>query len=152
VPHLEEAPFEELCGDIMMVSTTSSIGLIDPICNEPLDLTPTLSLLLPTTSSHLHAYYESLDDISGYNPSFDPYSANLEDVARKFTWSTFFDHTFDFSMAFDEFERPLTLFAPSFLVFSYSYYFEMHATIYDKLLRALTISEWTDLSLDARSG
>ena len=56
-------------------------------------------------------------------------------------WSTFFKHTFDFSMAFDEFKRPLTLFTPSFLVFSYSHNYEMHATTYDKLLRALTASE-----------
>jgi len=56
-------------------------------------------------------------------------------------WSTFFKHTFDFSMAFDEFKRPLTLFAPSFLVFSYSHHCEMRATTYDKLLRALMAFE-----------
>jgi len=75
-----------------------------------------------------------------------------QDVPRKTMWSIFFDHAFDFSMAFDEFKRPLTLFAPSFLVFSYSHHSKMHATTYDKLLRALTTSEWSDLSLDARSG
>jgi len=58
-------------------------------------------------------------------------------------WSTFFDHDFDFSMAFDEFKRVLTLFASSLLVFSYSHHFEMHATVHDKLLRALTASELT---------
>jgi len=67
-------------------------------------------------------------------------------------WNTFFDHTFDFSMAFYEFKRPITLFAPSFLVFSYSHHFEMHTTTKDKLFGALTTSEWSDLSLDARSG
>ena len=36
----------------------------------------------------------------------------LIDVTRKIMWSTFFDHAFDFSMVFDEFKRPLTLFAP----------------------------------------
>ena len=55
-------------------------------------------------------------------------------------------------MAFDEFKRPLTLFALSFLVFSYSHHSEMHAPTYDKLLRALTAFELSDLSLDARSG
>jgi len=39
-PCLEEASFEELCNDIVMGSTTSSIGLIDPIRTKPLDLTP----------------------------------------------------------------------------------------------------------------
>jgi len=57
-PYLEEAAFKELCVDIMIGSTTPGIGLIDPICNEPLDLTPASSSLLPTTPSHLHAYHE----------------------------------------------------------------------------------------------
>ena len=56
-------------------------------------------------------------------------------------WSTFFDDTFDFSMAFDEFKRPLTFFAPSFLVFSYLHHSEMHALTFDKLLRALIASK-----------
>jgi len=67
-------------------------------------------------------------------------------------WSTFFDHAFDFSKAFNEFKRPLALFAPSFPVFTYSHLSKMHATIYDKPLRDLTTSECNDLSLDARSG
>jgi len=100
----------------------------------------------------VHAFHESLGDIRGYNPFFDPYCAYLEAVLRKIRWSTFFDHNFDFSMAFDEFKRPLTLFAPSFIVFSYSYHCKMHATTYDKLLRALMASEWSAMSLDARSG
>jgi len=68
-------------------------------------------------------------------------------------WSAFYDHAFDVSMAFDGFKRPLTLFAPSFLVFSYSHHFKMHAITYDKLLRALTAfkSRTRLLSLDARS-
>jgi len=66
--------------------------------------------------------------------------------------SAFFDHTFDFFMAFDEFKRPLTLFATSLLVFHYSHHFEMHVMIYNKLLRALIVSEWSGLSLDGRSG
>jgi len=67
-------------------------------------------------------------------------------------WSTFLDHAFDFSMAFDEFKRLLSLFAPSFPVFSYSHHSKLHAITYDKLLRALMTSKWSDLSLDARSG
>jgi len=125
----------------MMGNDTPSIEHIDPICNEPLDLTPTSSPLLPTTHSHLHAHHKSLDDNRGYNLSFDLYCAYLGDVPRKIMWSTFFDHTFDFSMAFTEFKRPLTLFASSFLVFFYAHHSEMHATTSDKLLRALTASE-----------
>jgi len=53
-------------------------------------------------------------------------------------------------MAVDEFKRPLTLFALSFLVF-YSHHFQKHAMTYDKLLRALTTSEWSNLICNARS-
>jgi len=83
--HLEEAPLEELCGDLVMGTDTPSIGPIDPIGNEPLDLTPTSAPLPPTIPSHLHAFHESLSDIKGYNPSLDPYCAYLEDVPRKIT-------------------------------------------------------------------
>ena len=151
-PHLEEAPFEEFCGDVMMGIDTPSIEHTDLICNEPPDVTLVSSPLLPTVPSHLHAYHESLGDIRGYNPSFDPSCAYVEDKPQKIMWNTFFDHTFDFSRAFYEFKRPITLFAPSFLMFSYSHHSEMHATTYDKLLGALTAFEWSPLILDARSG
>ena len=52
-----------------------------------------------------------------------------------------FDYSADFSKAFNEFKRALTLFAPSLLVFSYSHHSEMHAAMHNKLLRALTASE-----------
>jgi len=138
---LEEPPFEELCGDVMMGGTLPRIGPNDLICNEPLDLTPISSPLHATTHSHPHAFHESLDDIGCYNPSVDPYFAFLADVPRKIMRSTFFDHTFDFSMAFDEFKRPLTLLALSFVVFSYSHHRKINAIIYDMLLRALTPSK-----------
>ena len=71
-PHLEEASFAKFCGEVVMDTDTPSIEHADPICNEPLHLIPVSSLLLPpTTSSHLHAYHESLGNIRGYNPSFD---------------------------------------------------------------------------------
>jgi len=151
-PHLEDAFFVEFCGDVVMGSDTPSIKHIDPICNEPLDLTLASSPLLPTTPSHLHAFHESLGDIRSYNPSFVSYCAYLEDVPRKIIWSTFFDNTFDFSMAFSKFRRPLTFLASSFVVLSYLYHSEMHVVTYDKHLGALTASEWSDLSLNARSG
>ena len=47
--YIEEAPFEEFCGDIMMGSVLPSIGSIDPICIKTFDLTPISSPLLPTT-------------------------------------------------------------------------------------------------------
>ena len=149
-PHLEEAPFVEFDGNLTLNSDTPSIEHIDPICSKLFDSTSTSSRLLPTTPSYLLAFHESVGDLRGYNPSFDRYCAYLEDVPQKIMWSTFFDHTFYFSMAFDEFKRPLTLFTPSFLVFSHSHHSEMHATTYDKLLRALKSFEWSDLSMDVR--
>ena len=89
-PYLEEAPFEELCDDSLVVGVAPSVEHINPICTEPLDFTPISSPLLPTTPSHLHALHESLGDIRGYNPSLDPYSAYLEDMPRKIEWTTFF--------------------------------------------------------------
>jgi len=138
---LVEPHLEELCGDLVMGTNTPSIGPTNPIGNEPLDLTPTSSPLPPTIPSHLHAFHESLGDIKGYNPYLSPYCAYLEDVPRKIMSSTLFDHTFDFSIAFDEFKRPLALSNVSFVVFSYSPHSEMHAITYDKLLSALTASE-----------
>jgi len=62
-------------------------------------------------------------------------------VLRKIVWSTFFGPTFDFSMAFGKFKRPLTFLASSVVVFSYLHHSEMHVVTYDKLLKALTASE-----------
>ena len=48
-PFLKEAPFEELCGDNVMVSATPCLGHIDPICVEPFDSMAISSPLFPTT-------------------------------------------------------------------------------------------------------
>ena len=82
-PHLEEAPFTEFCGDVVMGTDTPSIEHIKPICNKPLNLTLVSSPLLPTTPSYLHAFHESFGGIRGYYPSFDIYYAYLEDTPRK---------------------------------------------------------------------
>jgi len=78
--HLEEVPFAEFSSDVAMDTGTPSIEHTDPICNKPLDLPPVPSPLLPTVPSHLHAYHESLGELRGYNPSFNPYCAHLDDV------------------------------------------------------------------------
>jgi len=39
-PYLEEAPFEELCDDSLVVGAAPSIEYIDPIHAEPLDMAP----------------------------------------------------------------------------------------------------------------
>jgi len=118
----------------------SYVRLIESTYIESLNLTPISSSLLSTNPSYLHAFHESLNDIRGSHSSFDSYCAHLEGVARKIIWSTFFYYAFDFSMAFDEFKTPLTLFALPILVFSYLHHFAMDALAYDKLLRALATS------------
>ena len=85
VPHLEKAPFVELCDDIVKGSDTPSIEHVDPICSELFDSTPISSALPPTTPSYMHAFHEYLGDLRGYNPSFDSY---LEDVPQKIMWSS----------------------------------------------------------------
>jgi len=137
-PRLEEAPFAEFYDDIVMGSTTPSTGLIDPICNEPINLTTTSPPSPPTTPSHVNVFYESLANLRGYYPSFDPYCAYPEDVPRKILWSTSCDHIFYFSMAFGKFKRPLTFLTLSFMVFSYLHHFEKHVIRHDKNLRDLT--------------
>jgi len=103
----------------------------------------TYTLFHPLASHHplsLHAFHKSLGNIRGRTPSFDPYCAYLEDMPRKIMLSIFFDHAFDFCMAFDQFKRALTFFIMILLVFFYSHHFEMHAKAHDKLLRAVTTS------------
>ena len=110
-PFLEKAPFVESCGDGVVVGATPSIEHINPICTKSLDLTPISSLFLPTTLSHLHTFHESLGNIRGYDHSFDLYCACLEDMLRKIELTTFFDYSFDFSVAFDKCTTALTIFA-----------------------------------------
>jgi len=123
-----------------MVRDTPSIRYTNSICIKPFDLKPISSPLPPTNPSHLHAFDESLGDIRRYNPSFDRYCAYLEVMSKKIMLSTFFDHAFDYSMAFGKFKRGLTSFVSSSIVFPYSHHCEMHVVTFDKLLRALTAS------------
>ena len=117
--HLEEAPFEELCDDSLVVGLVSPLALIILTqTTEPTDLPPISSLLLLTTPSILHAAYKSLGDLRGYNPSFGPNCAYLENMPRKIEWNTFLYYYFDFSMVFDKCKRALTFSAMILLVFS----------------------------------
>jgi len=77
----------------------------------------------------------------GYNPSLDPFHDYLVDMPRKIIWTTFFDHSFDFSKACDTFMRALTIIYVSLPVISYIHHSGMPAEVYDKFLRALTASE-----------
>ena len=125
----------------MVGDAAPSIEHIDFICTTSLDLAPISSPSLSTTPSHLHAFHESLGDIRGCTPSFDPYCVYLKDMPRKIVWGTFFDHVFNFSIAFDKCKRAMIFFTMILLVFSYAHPLEMNVATYDKLLRALMASE-----------
>ena len=132
----EEAPFEELCDDSLVVSASPSNEYINP-CTKPLGLALFHPPYFPP-APQLHSFSEFLGDIRGYNPSFNPYCAYLEDVPGNITWSTFCDHASNFSTAFGKCKRMLTTFASFFFVFSYLHHFEIHAKAHRKFLRALT--------------
>ena len=73
------------------------------------------------------------------------------DLQRKIIWTTFFNNLFDFSKAYNELMRALIIIDMVLLVFSYIHSFEMHTFVYNKLLRALITSEWSDLILNEKS-
>jgi len=62
-PHLEEAPFAEFYGDIMMGSDNPRIEHTDPICSELFDSTPHFIPFIPHHPSFMHAFHEFLGDI-----------------------------------------------------------------------------------------
>jgi len=64
-PCLEGDPFEKFC---VTGSVALSISHTNSICTEPFGSTSISSPLLPTTSSHLHAFHAFLGDIRGYYP------------------------------------------------------------------------------------
>jgi len=82
----------------------------------------------------------SLGYFSGYNASIDPYCVCLEDLPRKIMWTTFFNHSYDFSMVFDKVKRILILFDVIFIIASYLLFSELWSQEFDKLLHALTAS------------
>jgi len=84
----------------------------------------------------------SLGTVEGYDPPFDPFYNYLVDMPRKIIWTTFFDHSFDFSKTYDTIMRALTVIDASFPVFLYIQNSQMHAEVYGMLLGALTASEW----------
>ena len=94
----------------------------------------------------------SLGAFGGYNPFLDPFHVYLMDLPRKIMWTTFFDYFFDFSKAYDKFMRALTIIHVILLLFSYLHSSEIHALVYDNLLRALKAFELRDLILKERNG
>ena len=69
----------------------------------------------------------SLGNFSRCDAAFDPYCIYLVDKPRKIMWNTFFDFSFDFSMAFALIKRELTYFALILCVLSHSQAWKPHA-------------------------
>jgi len=84
---------------------------------------------------------DSLDTFKGYDPSLDPYSLYLGSMPVKIMLTTAFNFFTDFSMAFAKFRRALTIISIFLFKCSYLHPSELHAQVFDKLLRALTASE-----------
>ena len=70
------------------------------------------------------------------------------DEPRKILWNTFFDFSFDFSMAFTLIKRALMFYALILCMFSYCQAYEPHAAVFDKLMRALTASDLNKSGLE----
>ena len=70
---------------------------------------------------------ESLGTIRGYDPSIDPYRLCLEIMLAKIMLTFAFDHSKDFSRAFDKFRRALTVISRFMFKCSYSHSSELHA-------------------------
>ena len=60
----------------------------------------------------------------------------------KIILTTAFNFFTDFSKAFDKFRRALTIISAFLFKCSYLHPSELHAQLFDKLLRALMASEW----------
>jgi len=63
--------------------------------------------------------FGSLGYFSGYDAALDPYCIYLVDKPRKIIWNTFFDFSFDFSIAFALINRAVTFFTLILCMLSY---------------------------------
>ena len=84
---------------------------------------------------------DSLGTFKGYDLSLDPYNLYLGSMPAKIMVTTAFRFFTDFTKAFDKFKRALTIISTILFKCSYSHASELHAQMFDKLLRALTASE-----------
>jgi len=85
---------------------------------------------------------DSLGTFRGYDPSFDPYSLYLGNMPAKILFTIAFNHSTDFSKACDKFRRALSIISQFIFKCFYLHPSELHAKVFDKLLQALTASEW----------
>ena len=84
---------------------------------------------------------ESPCTFSGYDPSFSPYRRYLGDMLGKIILTSVFDYSSDFSKAFAMFRRSFILMRVFIFVCSCLHSSELHAQVFDKLMRASTASD-----------
>jgi len=143
--------------DVVVTVPTSSI-MVDNLSLDPLDIphaSPLCSLPSPSPECHNMSFtnfydmlqgdvfdcMDSLGTFRGYNPSIDPYGLYLESMPLKIMFITAFTSFTDFSKAFDKFQSALTILSALLFKCSCSHAYELHAQMFDKLLRALTAFE-----------
>jgi len=85
--------------------------------------------------------FVSLGYCIGYNTSLDPSCMYVVDALRKIIWNTFFDFSFDFSIALGLVKRVLTLFIVVILKLSCFHACQFHVVALDKLPHALMESD-----------
>jgi len=129
----------------------TSPDLIDDVSPDPLDTFHVFSLgSLPSPSpkcrnmslvnhhdvlkTNVVDCVEPLGTFRGYDPSLDPYSLYLGSMPAKIMLPFAFDHSNDFSRAFDKFRRALTIMSRFLFKCSYSHSSELYAQVFDKLL------------------
>ena len=95
---------------------------------------------------------QSLGIFGSHNHFFGPFDVYLVDSPRKIIRTTFVNHRFDFSKAYSKFIKELTIIDVISLVLSYVHFSQMHASVYDKLLRVLKTFDSCGLILTERSG
>jgi len=132
-----------------MVGNTSLYPLdtlhASPSCSLPSPSPECHNLLLPEYYVMLEGktvdYTESLSTFRGYDPSLDTYILYPGNMLAKIMLKVAFNHSTNFSKAFNKFRRALIIISRFIFKFSYLHSSELHAQVHDKLLRALTASE-----------
>jgi len=141
----------------LVVTVSASLDMVDNSANHLDSFHTSSSCSLPSPSPVCHnmslfQFYdmlegnevecvESLGNFRGYDPSLNPYSLYLGNLPMKIMYTIAFDHSHDFSKAFDKLRRALTIISSFMFKCSYLHSFELHAQVFDKLLQALTALE-----------
>jgi len=116
-----------------------------PLCSLPSPFPECHNMLLADFHDMLQGdvfdCMDSLGTFKGYSPSLDSYSLYLESMPLKIIFITAFTSFTDFSKAFDKLKRALTIILAFLFKCFYLHHSDLHAQMFDKLLRALMASE-----------